>query len=264
MTEENTQEAAEPEVKSPDEPAQEVAQEPEQKKKKNGTPLHQRFRDLTTERWANKATIEELRKENESLKAKTRIEKPDPESFEDTSQYEKQRAKSQYEKQRAKWDDQQKEDIERKAIEDYKLQNEYQEEQRKAQKVFQDYQSQRAEALNEYSDYAKSENALGQAIQDFGVKNMEFDILESPQAKAIVDHLGKNESELEKIASLYATDPRRAGRELGKLEVKLDKKPGKKNEVPDPLPKGGGAGPVGKETSEMSQKEYNIYMNNKR
>jgi len=249
MNEENTQQEVVEEVNQTEEPTQEPGQETNQEtKKKNGVPLHQRFRDLTTEIRTNKGTIEQLKKENEELKAKTRVDKPDPDSYEDTAQYEK---------QRSKWDDQQKSDIERKAIEDYRIQEEYQKEQKKANQVFQDYQTQRGEALKEYSDYQQSENSVGKAIQDFGVKNMEFDILESPQAKALVDFLGKNVNKLDEIASLYATDPRRASREIGKLEVKLDRKPGKKNEAPAPLPKGGGAGTVDKKDSELTQAEYN-------
>lgn len=238
----NTVENTEPEAK----------QEPQKKK---GVPLNARFRQLTTQRREDQARIQELEGKIRENEKAALIEEPDKNNYNDPDDY--------YQ-QKDKFTNQQKRESDIQAVEDYKNNQRYQKEQNKIQTVFNNYKNtDRPKAVEEYKDYAKSEQELGKAVFDYKIPELEKDILSSKVNAAIVDFLGNDLEKLEELAYMYQTDPQQAARSLGRLEASLGKAPTKKGLAPEPLPKtGGGAGAVTKSVAEMSQKEYNIYKKN--
>lgn len=233
-------------------------QEPENKEapqKKKGQPLHARFRQLTTQRREDQARIEELENTIRNSEKAALIEEPNKDNYADLDDYIQ---------QKDKYTNQQLREKENEAIENYKINEKYQKEQRNAQAVVSNYQAKdRPKAIEEYKDYAKSEQEVGKAVFDYRIPELENDILGSTANAAIIDFLGSDLEKLDELAYMYKSDPRSAARAFGRLEASLAKAPTKRKPGPDPLPKtGAGAGAVDKDPADMSQKEYNIYKKN--
>lgn len=194
--------------------------------------------------------LHQLRRELEAEKAKNnapaRIEKPNEGDYNDPSLYES---------QKKKFDDQAREDLRKEAVEDYLVNQRYEDQQSTIRQNSENYIDGKDEAIETYKDYQASENFFIQNINQ-EVGNIVQDT-ENPYA--IIDYFNKNKEELRKIANLSGLS---AARKIGLIEAKLAKKPAKKERIPDPLPKAG-TGAINPKVSlnESSQGDYNRRMN---
>ena len=194
-------------------------------------------------------TIEHLKGK---LDKQREIKKPNEEDFNNPELYQQ---------QKQEYDNQQEERRKQEIIEDYKVNEKYQEQQHELQENRASYNRGREEADGRYKDYYESEGYMNHLIGEKGNPQLFDIIMESKDSHAIVDYFGQNKEEGFKFVNLTE---RGAVRKIAQLEADLGKKPKKNDPLPEPLPKaGGGALDTSKNISDMTQKEYNIYMKNK-
>jgi hypothetical protein len=227
----------------------EQAEKPESQEHKNRVPAKDRIRQLRAKLGDRDRENQFLRQENEKLKnGSTHQESNEPKIENFNSQDDYVNAVIDY-----------RADL--KASETLKIKDAKDAEARQqaaAKKIQDDWTRKQKKATERYPDFPEMENDLILDIQDLGAVNLFDDILEADHGTEIVAFLHKHPAELERIASLQ---PRAATREIGKLEIKLAEKPGKKSTPPTPTETLRGGAPIKKDIGQMSQAEYNAHMN---
>lgn len=143
-----------------------------------------------------------------------------------------------------KWRQQERDKLRQEVSQELEQKQIQEKEQRRYNKQVETYAQQRETAKENYENYEESEKLVDSVanMSDSGVIRQV--ILGSEQGTQIVDYLGNNPDELEKISEM---SPLEQARVLGRIESKLDAKPIKKtSSAPDPIrsEKGGASASV--------------------
>ncbi len=118
-----------------------------------------------------------------------------------------------------------------------------------------DWNYRKEKAMEQYADFTENENMIQKVLVHYGNPIMAQTIIDSEKGIALVQHLGRNIDELERIARM---SPISTVKELARLEDKIGKKTVKKlTTAPNPIkPVGGGSGPVSKDYAKMSTADF--------
>lgn len=224
--------------------------------KKKNTSVEKRIAKATYDKHesdrARKREADRADAAEKKLRELTEIKEPSPDDHETTEDYQD---------RRKEYDDQRVEEIKREAVADYTIKQEAQRQRDSREDVQEGYNRSREGAIKQYKDYENSEKEITGAVQYYENPSLMASIFESENKNAIVDYLGKNPTELNKIAQLSPTG---AARQLGFIESKLVKAPAKRKTAPAPTSGAGGevvGGNFQKKDADLSQAEYNAKYN---
>lgn len=243
-TPEKGPETASEEVKTtPD--GESTTQEKESEKPK-GVPARARIGQLTKNWREAERENERLRYELEQAKTQKQITRqPQEDDYEDTDSYLK---------DTRLWEQQKEQEIESRVRTKLQEQQARERLEKEQQKLAADWAKKKSKAIKQYENFVESEAEVIDAIKTYGAVDMQDAILESNNSTAIVDYLGNNPDELDKIAQL---PPRAQDRAIVRLDAKLDAKPAKKATAPEPIkPLATGGAEVNKSLASMSMSEY--------
>lgn len=111
---------------------------------------------------------------------------------------------------------------------------------RQGEESLKDWNFRREKAISQHKDFVENEDLVQKVLTHYGNQTMAQTIIDSEKGISIVQHLGKNTDELERIAQM---SPISAIKEIGKLEIRFEKKPVKKvSSAPAPVKPVGGGG----------------------
>ena len=156
---------------------------------------------------------------------------------------------------RERWNQQREREIREDERKRVKMEAEQAKLDRERLKIAEQWQRKKNKAVKKYENFVQSEQEVLSIIHDYGAVEMQECILESDIGPDLVDYLGKNYDECERIAQY---PPRKQARELIKLERKLEARPTQKaSTAPEPIqPLSTGGAKVTKSVVDMSPAEY--------
>lgn len=124
-----------------------------------------------------------------------------------------------------------------------------------------DWNHRRQGALDKYTDFEQNEAKIAESFKYWNNQELVDTLVTSAKGPQLIQHLGKNRKELERIAQLSARD---TIKELGKLEDRVGKRTVKKTSTaPAPTTRvsGGGSGTINSDVTNMNTSQYMEYMN---
>ena len=227
QVEDSSDEASgEPEVKEP-EPKDDDKERKEKAKKR----LSDRVKQVTWQAREAERKAQALEEENRKLREQAALKKePKEDDYLDHSKFEE---------DRQRWQEQERARIRDEVARELRESQVREKEQREYQEKVMTYAQSRESALTEYKDYVESEKLVDAVVNTTGAEGIRQSILNSEKGPQLVDYLGNNPDELERLSEM---SPLAQAQRLGKIEASLDAKPIKKtSSAPPPIRSGSGS-----------------------
>jgi len=252
-----TEEEVVEEKETQDPPAEEekAEEKPEEKPKKKGKTAEERIREIAQK------TAEMRERERRAIAKEKEIEEreaklndtgpPNPDKFDDYDKYN--------EAMRVYHEKQARIKVEREK-KDYLLKEKKQEE---LKRRMAGWDGRRELAIEANPNYVAAENKVAHRFKSFDNLTAVEEITIDPNGPKIIEYLSNNPEQLLDIAD---SDQRDTVRKISAISAKMDIKPAKKitKNLKKPITPGDQSGGAPKSVHNMTQREYNIYMNNKR
>ena len=236
-----------------EEKAEEKAEEKVEEKpveKKNKVTARERIAQLTRGRGDAEREADRLRQENEELKKNQRLEKkPDQGDFENFDDFSK---------QNTRWDNQQQQDkdteINQRADQVIAQRQMEQAQMERSTK----WAGHKSEAVTKYENFQDSEDYVVAVANHYRNPGIQELILDAKDPAAIVDYLGNNHKEAEKLAQVSLVS---AARTITDLETQLKTSVKEEVKLPPPTDNAGASGSGVFDPNKATQAEYNAYYN---
>lgn len=230
-----------------------VVEPPKEEPAKKQNRFNARIGELKQDARLTREENSKLKAENAELRKAKEI-KAEPKE-EDHADYES------FRKEKEKWLVQERARVREEVQEEFKTEQEEKKQRKSAEEANNRWAKQQEKGNKEFENWNDSALDVNEVLDNYGLYDVKQEIFDSDEGAALVDYYAKNMSELDKLADL---PPRARRRQLFEIEKEVGtKQPKKVSDAPKPTSKVQGGASRNKTLDQMTQAEYNEYMNKK-